>query len=43
VATDGIILLCTALRILRIRWSGKPFVSLPEEELSLGDDLRRVA
>lgn len=43
VATDGIILLCTALRILRIRWSGKPFVSLPEEEISLGDDLRRVA
>jgi lipopolysaccharide/colanic/teichoic acid biosynthesis glycosyltransferase len=43
VATDGVILLCTALRILRVRWSGRPFVRLPEEALSFADNRRRVA
>lgn len=43
VATDCVILLCTALRIVRIRWSGRPFVRLPKEALSLEADLRRAA
>lgn len=43
VATDCVILLCTALRILRIRWSGEPFVRLPAESSSSEDDLRQAA
>ena len=43
VATDGVILLCTALRILRIRWSGEPFVRLPNEPFEFDADARRAA
>lgn len=43
VFTDGVILLCTALRIVRIRWSGEPLVRLPEEPFSLDAELRRAA
>jgi hypothetical protein len=38
-----VIFLCTALRILRVRWSGSPFVRLPEDAFSLDGDLRRAA
>ena len=43
VFSDCVILVCTALRILRIRWSGEPFVRLPEEPFSLNVELRRAA
>ena len=43
VATDAVILLCTALRILRIRWSGEPFVRLPNEPFEWEPEARRAA
>lgn len=43
VATDAVILLCTVLRVVRIRWSGAPFVQLPPEPLTLDEVERRAA
>lgn len=43
VGTDFVILLCTVLRIVRIRWSGWPFVRLPRDASSFEPELRRAA